>query len=734
MLSTLPATGQKVPSSEQIESDDRALFILLPSKVSLSRVTRDSVTIEWKPTVVPGVQYDIICVEPGNSCMDTPQGTPARNIPKSEISATVTDLNPDTDYQCFVVTYAKSIMVCEDPVDVYTGIKLLSPPTAMLPNRGQTFTMIVETDVPTDMILDLPLSLRVPLVFPILATVVVPVLQKDTLIIDLDSNLVKFDPEIPLIAFFSGSTPSGLEIGSILVSSGPDGLLHEVINIRTDSGTTEAELALVTFYDAFEEYDLNFALPILPGNPADSRSSFIKREDSGLSISEKTFKLAYVGKVGVECQTGTVLLKGTASGKLACALDLIEISIKPGLVFGPGLSLTPALKPQLGVDLEVKAEGQVGFQGPVFTIFLEGSAGVLYNPKSGLMSTGFDSGIVRQVTWPTSQPNKVAFSASIEPFAKLTIGGALGSVIPLVPNLGDFDLAEFRAGVPGELKLENPLDKKDRQYLGPNWEVSANVKAGLDPLQKYADDLADRISRLFDITMVTVDIFGTIFEKKELLKKSPKPSIVSIDPQDGGDSYRISVGIDALQSDQTAVEILAFKDGEDNPIEVGKTNAQGLLFWNDPPQDVTDYILKPLAPGIFTSTLPYGTDQEFPIIDTVQCDDAVQSGGQTTSVTQVVGIGKNKEFTFFWQAFSVPDEFRIYGQQSYLSGGSPIFTVKAGDPLSDCGQLTPTSPGSGSKSFPNGLPNDEEIAVVEVIAPCSGTAWEFNLECSGQSK
>ena len=624
---------------------------------------------EWKPTVVPGVQYDIICVEPGNSCSDTPQGTPARNIPKSEISATVTDLNPDTNYQCFVVTYAKSIMVCEDPVDVYTGIKLLSPPTAMLPNRGQTFTMNVETDIPTDIMYEslnpglvsidengiatvvsdgfgsATLVASAPGLNPTLATVVVPVLQENTLIIDLDSDLVKFDPDIPLIVFLSGSAPSGLEIGSILVSSGPDGLIHEVISIRTDSSRIEAELALVTFDDAFEEYDINFALPVLPGNAADSRSPITKQrslaeicksetnfgsslsisggcspfieitttKDSGLSISQKTFKLAYVGKVGIECQTGTVLLKGDASGKLACALDLIEIVIKPGLVFGPGLSLTPVLKPQLGVDLEVKADGQVGFQGPVFTNYLEGSAGVSYNPKSGLIPTGFDSGIVRQVTWPTSQPNKVSFSASIEPFAKLTIAGALGIAIPFVPNLGDFDLAEFRAGVPGELKLENPLDKKDRQYLGPSWEVSANVKAGLDPLQKYADDLVDRISRLLNTKIVPVDIFGTIFENKELLKKSPKPSIVSIDPQDGGDSYRISVGINVLQPDQTDVEILAFKDGEDNPIEVGKTNAQGLLFWNDPPQDVTDYILKPLAPGIFTSALPYGTDQEFPV-------------------------------------------------------------------------------------------------------------------------
>jgi hypothetical protein len=108
----------------------------------------------------------------------------------------------------------------------------------------------------------------------------------------------------------------------------------------------------------------------------------------------------------------------------------------------------------------------------------------------------------------------------------------------------------------------------------------------------------------------------------------------------------------------------------------------------------------------------------------IMCSAGQSSGGQGEESFVVVLGSTAGTVTLDYDAYSVPDRFRV----SY-NGVTVIDTGLVGDSGNYDGEDVVTAgPGSGSASFfkPADGPT---FAVVTVNAPYSGTAWEFNLGC-----
>ena len=93
--------------------------------------------------------------------------------------------------------------------------------------------------------------------------------------------------------------------------------------------------------------------------------------------------------------------------------------------------------------------------------------------------------------------------------------------------------------------------------------------------------------------------------------------------------------------------------------------------------------------------------------DVVQCPGGGSAGGQGT-FTQIINVGPGLGvFSFYYQAFSIPDRFVIGGSASLDTG---------------------VTSGSGTISVPK---TDEGSYIqVTVIAPLVGTAWNYNVGCT----
>jgi hypothetical protein len=91
----------------------------------------------------------------------------------------------------------------------------------------------------------------------------------------------------------------------------------------------------------------------------------------------------------------------------------------------------------------------------------------------------------------------------------------------------------------------------------------------------------------------------------------------------------------------------------------------------------------------------------------IYCPGAASSGGQGT-FTQAVNVGAGAgSFSFSWEAFGIPDRFIITGAASYDTG-------------SVSGSATVTVPKTSTGAW----------VYVQVIAPLSGTAWNYSVGCT----
>lgn len=94
--------------------------------------------------------------------------------------------------------------------------------------------------------------------------------------------------------------------------------------------------------------------------------------------------------------------------------------------------------------------------------------------------------------------------------------------------------------------------------------------------------------------------------------------------------------------------------------------------------------------------------------DIVQCPGGGDAGGQGT-FTATINVGPGLGvFSFYYQAYTIPDRFIISGAASYdtgLIGGSSTVSI----------------------------PKTSESAYIQVtvLAPLSGTAWVYSVGCTG---
>lgn len=114
--------------------------------------------------------------------------------------------------------------------------------------------------------------------------------------------------------------------------------------------------------------------------------------------------------------------------------------------------------------------------------------------------------------------------------------------------------------------------------------------------------------------------------------------------------------------------------------------------------------------------------------ETIRCSSFGYNGGQGNFTFKVfLGIDQG-DVSFYYDAYSVPDIFIV----SY-DGVDVINTGLVGKPgVYDGVQVNTVGPESGIVSFTKGSANPQ-VAYVTVIAPYTGTAWEFNLGCPNGS-
>ena len=112
--------------------------------------------------------------------------------------------------------------------------------------------------------------------------------------------------------------------------------------------------------------------------------------------------------------------------------------------------------------------------------------------------------------------------------------------------------------------------------------------------------------------------------------------------------------------------------------------------------------------------------------DLVQCSSLAQNSGQGDFIFEVFLGTDLGVVDFDYEAFSIPDRFIV----SY-NGVDVIDTGFVGDSgIYDGNNITVSGDGTGSTSFTKSSA-EPRIAYVRVIAPFSGTAWNFNMGCPG---
>jgi hypothetical protein len=114
------------------------------------------------------------------------------------------------------------------------------------------------------------------------------------------------------------------------------------------------------------------------------------------------------------------------------------------------------------------------------------------------------------------------------------------------------------------------------------------------------------------------------------------------------------------------------------------------------------------------------------------CSDTARNGGQGNSVTRVALSSQLGPKNFTYQAYTVPDRFRVVYDQLRV-----INTGFVGDPsynseLNAEGYSDVVGPGYGYTTFTHSNP-DVDFVDVYVDAPLPNTAWAFVVACNSSS-
>jgi len=96
---------------------------LVPKNVTTVDVTDEEwIVAFYSPLALKGYDYAAFCVEEGGKCIDAVEGnaTYGTYVKKALNYANVTDLDPQTNYTCYVATVFSKGIVCSAPVEIQT--------------------------------------------------------------------------------------------------------------------------------------------------------------------------------------------------------------------------------------------------------------------------------------------------------------------------------------------------------------------------------------------------------------------------------------------------------------------------------------------------------------------------------------------------------------------------------------------------------------------------------------